>query len=177
MIPSLRAWFAPRRRILTWICAGYTSFGVVFTVGWWTVPRLSPLPDPTERLALALQLAAGPAAVLMAMLQGLWRIGDTVEAEDPLRGAESVRFKINQRVMTNTVEQTLIFVPMFVALALRMDPASVWVLPLLMGVWCAGRMLFWVGYQLDPAWRAIGMDWTSSIAMLTAGGLAWTLLS
>ena len=40
--------------------------------------------------------------------------------------AESTRFKINQRVMSNTVEQTLIFVPMFLALSIRMRPEDVW---------------------------------------------------
>lgn len=169
-------WFQPRRRILTWIAAGYTSFVLVFALGWYTFPRLAPIDAPVDRLLLALQLAAGPAAVVMAILQGLWRVGDTVEAENPLLGKESTRFKINQRVMTNTLEQAAIFVPMLVALAIRMRPSEVWVLPLLVAIWCAGRLLFWAGYHQDPAWRAIGMDWTSSIAMITAGWLGWTLV-
>jgi hypothetical protein len=175
-VTSFAAWFRPRRRILTWIAAGYTSFFVVFAATWAWAPRCAPIEAPVDRLLFAVQLAAGPAAVLMAQLQGLWRVADTVEAEDPLRGRESDRFKINQRVFTNTVEQTLIFVPMFVALSVRAAPGHVFALPMLVGLWCAGRMLFWVGYQLDPAWRAIGMDWTSSVAMITAGWLATTLV-
>jgi uncharacterized membrane protein YecN with MAPEG domain len=171
------AWLAPRRRILLWITAGYTTFGIVFTLAWQFAPRLDPIQDPLDRLLLAVQLGAGPAACVMAILQGLWRVGDTVEAEDPLSGKESHRFKINQRVMSNTVEQAWIFVPMLFALAVRMRPDHVWLLPVLVGIWCAGRMLFWGGYQVDPAWRAIGMDWTSSVAMITAGWLAFTLLN
>ena len=75
------------------------------------------------------------------MLQGLWRIFDTAGAdEDPLGGLESQGFRINQRVFSNTIEQTAIFVPMFVALAIRMAPEHVFALPILMGIWCVGRM-------------------------------------
>ena len=37
-------------------------------------------------------------------------------------------------------------------------------------------MLVWIGHRLDPVYRAISMDWTSSVAMITAGWLAHTLL-
>lgn len=172
---ALSEWLAPRRRVLTWIAAGYTSFGVAFAACWAFAPRLDPIASPVDRLLLALQLAAGPAFVMMTMLQGLWRVGDTVGAEaDPLGGLESRRFKINQRVFANTLEQTLIFVPMLVAVGIRCDPAHVWLLPVLVGLWCVGRWLFWAGYQIEPVWRAIGMDWTSGVAMLTGGWLAWT---
>lgn len=175
---SFSEWFAPRRRVLLWITAGWSSFFVVFGVAWATVPRLDPISAPLDRLLLGLQLAAGPAFVLMTILQGLWRAGDTVGAEaDPLGGLESRRFKINQRVMSNTVEQTLIFVPMLLAVSVRCAPEHVWLLPVLVGIWCVGRWLFWAGYQIEPVWRAIGMDWTSGAAMVTAGWLAFTFFA
>jgi hypothetical protein len=172
---AFSAWLAPRRRVLTWIAMGYASFAIVFAAAFWLAPRLAPIPEVWDRVLLALQLTAGPAAVQMLILQGLWRVADTAEAENPAKGGESERFKVNQRVMTNTVEQAGIFVPMFVALAIRIDPEKVWVLPIFMGIWCVGRILFWIGYQLDPVWRAIGMDWTSAVAMITAGWLFCTL--
>lgn len=176
MLVSVQVWFAPRRRILMWIAAGYTSFFAVFAATWWLAPRLAPVPLATDRLLLAVQLAAGPAFVVMLVLQSLWRVGDTVEAENPLLGKESERFKVNQRVMTNTIEQAWIFVPMMLALAVRMQPEHTFALPIFVGLWCAGRVLFWIGYHLDPAWRAIGMDWTTGVATVTALWLVWTFV-
>ena len=49
------------------------------------------------------------------MMQGLWRLPDTPGAEDPFANAESRAWKINQRVYTNTMEQALIFLPLFLA--------------------------------------------------------------
>lgn len=173
---AFAAWFAPRKRVLGWIALGYASFfvlaGACVAVG----PRLAPIAAPLDRLLLAVQLAAGPALVAFAMFSTLGRVLDTVEAENPLLGAESTRFRINQRVLTNTLEQTAIFVPALLALSLRMDPSHTWALPYLAGVWCAGRALFWLGYHSDPAHRAIGMDWTTCTAMTTVGWLVATLL-
>ncbi len=174
---TLKAWYAPRHRVSMWILAGWTSFVVVFALGWWAWPRPAPVPAPVDRALLALELAAGPALVLYLVLQGLWRVMDTPEAEDPFKNAESHAFRVNQRVMTNTVEQTSIFAPMLVALAIRMEPDQVFALQLLTATWCAGRILFWIGYRIDPVWRAIGMDWTSGCAMVTAGWLGWTLVT
>lgn len=178
MITFLREWYVPRRRVVWWVMGGYTSFFLVFALQWSFAPRLAPLDAPLDRLVLALQLAAAPAAVLMLQLQGLWRLGDTVEAEaDPLGGRESRRFKINQRVLSNTLEQTAIFVPMMVALALRIGAEHVFVVPWLVATWCVGRLLFWVGYQIDPPYRAIGMDWTTGAALVTAIWLLVTFLA
>lgn len=44
-----------------------------------------------------------------------------------------------------------------------------YLLPLLTAIWCVGRLLFWIGYPIDPMYRAIGMDWTSGVLFTTAG--------
>lgn len=174
---ALSEWFEPRRRVLGWIAMGYTSFACVCGATWAFAPRLAPIEAPLDRLLLGVQLAAAPAAVVMAILQGLWRAADTVEAETRvLDGLESRRFRVNQRVMTNTLEQAAIFVPMMLALSVRIDPEHTFALPFLVGLWSVGRLLFWVGYQLEPVYRAIGMDWTTSCAMITAFWLASTLV-
>lgn len=169
-------WYTPRRRTILWVCAGYTSFLLVFAATWALAPRLAPVPQAVDRLLLALQWTALPALVLLAQLQGLWRLGDTVQAEaDPLAGAESRRFKINQRVLSNTIEQTLMFVPVIVAVSIRTAPEHVFLLPWLVAIWSVGRMLFWAGYQVQPHYRAIGMDWTTSANLVAVGWLLTTV--
>jgi hypothetical protein len=164
-----------RKLTMKWIAIGWGTFAVVFPIAWLVVPRPAPIAAPLDRLLLAVQLSAGPAVVLMLILQGLWRAIDTLEAENPLLGKESYGWKINQRVMNNTIEQLLIFVPMFLALAIRIDPDRVFVLPLLMAFWCVARLMFWVGYRRGLHLRAPGMDWTSGTSMVTAFLLGATL--
>lgn len=166
---------AARNLTKKWIAIGWMSFVAAFAIAWFVVPRPPAVAEPLDRLLLALQLTAGPAVVLLLILQGLWRVTDTLEAENPLLGKESYAWRINQRVMTNTIEQTLIFVPMFIALAIRIEPERVFVLPLLMGFWCGARLLFWIGYRLGPHLRAPGMDWTIATTIVTAFLLAASL--
>jgi hypothetical protein len=138
-------------------------------------PRLGPVEQPVDRLLLALQCCAGVGFVALAILQGLWRQPDSQGAEDPFANAASRACKINQRVFTNTVEQALIFVPLFIGLSIRMQPRHARMLPTLITIWCAGTLLFWAGYRYSLNARAIGMDRTTVTTMVTAIWFVTTL--
>ena len=159
---------------LRWIVVGMVTAVGANLVAWFFWPRLDPVRDPIDRLLLAVQCCAGIGFAALVMMQGLWRLPDTPQAEDPLANAESRRWKINQRVYTNTVEQALIFVPIYLALSIRMAPDMAHMLPALMTIWCVGRLLFWGGYQYSLNARAIGMDWTTVTTMVSAGWLITT---
>jgi hypothetical protein len=157
-----------RRVACRWIAAGLSSAIATNVVAWLYWPRLEPLDQPIDRLLLALQCCAGVGFVALVMLQGLWRLPDSPGAEDPFANAESRAWKINQRVFTNTVEQALIFVPIFIGLSIRMEPQNAYMLPALMTIWCMGRLLFWAGYRYSLNARAVGMDWTTVTTMVAA---------
>lgn len=159
-----------RNNTYRWIAAGLASGIALNVLAWMYWPRLDALDQSIDRLLLALQCCAGVGFVALVMLQGLWRLPDSPGAEDPFANAESRGWKINQRVFTNTVEQALIFVPIFVGLSIRMDPEHAYMLPALMTIWCAGRFVFWAGYRHSLNARAIGMDWTT---VTTAVAAAW----
>lgn len=165
-----------RRATYRWIAAGLLSGTVINIVAWRYWPRLDPLVEPVDRVLLALQCCTGVGFVALIMLQGLWRLPDRPGAEDPFANAESRGWKINQRVFSNTVEQALIFVPIFIGLSIRMGPEQVYMLPALMTIWCAGRFAFWAGYRHSLNARAIGMDWTTVTTMFAAGWFLATLL-
>lgn len=169
-------WSGWRNDTFRWIAAGLTSAIVANVAAWLYWPRLDPLDEPVDRLLLALQCCAGVGFVALVMLQGLWRLPDSPGAEDPFANSESRAWKINQRVFTNTVEQALIFVPIYIGLSIRMDAEHVYMLPALMAIWCAGRFLFWAGYRYSLNARAIGMDWTTVTTMVAAAWFVWTLL-
>lgn len=175
-MPDAPSFSSDRKGAWLWIAAGLCSAMAVNVGAWFFWPRLEPLPDPTDRLLLAVQCCAGIGFVALAMMQGLWRLPDTPGAEDPFANAESRAWKINQRVYTNTMEQALIFVPLFLALAVRMPPERVYMLPAMMTIWCAGRLLFWAGYRYKLNARAVGMDWTTVTVFLTAGWLIATFI-
>jgi hypothetical protein len=90
-------------------------------------------------------------------------------------GKESRRWKVNQRVLQNTIEQAFIFLPALVALALRVEARHLAVVPIAVALWCAGRVLFWVGYHKSPVWRAPGFDWTINTTFLVMARLAVTM--
>ena len=158
-----------RKAAYRWIAVGLSSAVAANAAAWLYWPRLAPLDQPLGRLMLALQCCAGVGFVALAMLQGLWRLPDRPGAEDPFANAESRAWKINQRVFTNTVEQAVIFVPIFIGLSIRMAPQHAYMLPALMAIWCVGRLLFWAGYRYSLNARAVGMDWTTVTTMVAAG--------
>ena len=164
-----------RKVAYRWIAVGLTSAVLANAAAWLYWPRLDAVEQPVDRLLLALQCCAGVGFVALAMLQGLWRLPDNPDAEDPFANAESRAWKINQRVFTNTVEQALIFVPVFIGLSIRIQPQHAYMLPALMTIWCAGRLLFWAGYRYSLNARAIGMDWTTVTTMVAAFWFVTTL--
>lgn len=172
---SLAVWARERRLTLTVVAAGTVSWAVVVGAAWMLWPTVTPVPS-ADRVAYALQLGAAPAILMLLMICACFRLFDTPRAEDPRLGAESERFKINQRVLTNTVEQGWAFVPLVLALSPRLSPGQLKLLPIAVSVWCAGRVMFWVGYHVAPHWRAPGFDWTISTTFLLAGWFLYTLI-
>jgi hypothetical protein len=164
-----------RRATLWAIFIGSLSWGVMFVVAWFAWPAASPV-LPADRVSYALQLGAAPAILLLLMISACFRVFDTPSAENPFLGCESQRFKINQRVLANTIEQCLVFVPLMLALAPRLPAGQVKLLPIAVTAWCLGRVMFWIGYHVAPQWRAPGFDWTIDTSILLAGWFVYTLI-
>lgn len=169
------AWLAPRLPMLRAITLGNATWAAAAATAWALWPAVLPREGSAERLAFAAELAAAPAAVTLAMILSCMRLFDTAQAEDPFANAESRAFKINQRVLANTVEQALVFLPALTALAVRIDPAHLSILPVAATLWCAGRLLFWAGYRVNVVWRAPGFDWTLNTTLVVLVWFALTL--
>lgn len=174
-VSPLATWMQERRLALKVIASGSLSWAVAFVVAWFAWPAAPPL-LAADRVSYALQLAAAPAILLLAMVCACFRLFDTPSAENPLLGGESQRFRINQRVLSNTIEQFLVFVPLVLALAPRLPAGQVKLLPIAVTAWCLGRLMFWVGYHVAPHWRGPGFDWTISTSFLLAGWFVYTLI-
>ena len=173
---SFSSWLAPRKETLVTIAVGTVSYVVALWIAWRAWPEVAPIASAGERVAYAAELLVAVAVVVLLMVSSCFRTFDTAEAQDPLVGAESPRWRVNQRVLQNTVEQSMIFVPALLALAARVEPSQVRVLPVLTALWCAGRLLFWAGYRIRPALRGPGFEWTLYTSVLALGWFAWTAL-
>lgn len=169
-------WLEPRMPMIRAITVGNVTWFAAAAFAWLAWPELEPRIGLAERLALAIELAAAPAAITLAMVLSCMRLFDTERAEDPLANAESREWRINQRVLSNTIEQGFIFIPALAALAVRIDAAHLAVLPMAVTLWCAGRLLFWFGYRQSVRWRAPGFDWTLNTTLAVFAWLATTFV-
>ncbi|MCS6920587.1 MAG: MAPEG family protein [Elioraea sp.] len=111
------------------------------------------------------------AAVLAAMVLTQMGLRFVSGAIDPISVEGPRGLKLGQRVITNTVEQTLIFAPALLALAV-LEAARAGTLVALGLVFALSRILFWAGYAIHPLGRAPGMGAT---VLVVLGSLAWAL--
>ncbi len=126
---------------------------------------LVPVPEavvaPVDRVVLAMRLAAAPAALLWLMVAAVALSRVVGNAFNPLDDPEPRLYRVNQRVLANTVEQTVIFVPALLAAATLAPPDTIGALILATALFVAARLLFWAGYLIHPLARAPGMTATA----------------
>lgn len=159
------------KRTIAWIVGGALFFAVVAGVAYGTWPSSHPPASAEERVTAALRLMKWPAAVTLAMIMSLFRVFYDRETLNPLAGKESARHRINQRVLTNTVEHLAVFVPAACALAAGADSPTTWrFVPMAVALFTAGRVLFWLGYHITPNARGFGFNLSFSTVVATTVG-------
>ena len=116
-----------------------------------------------DRLVLVAGLLVWPALLLLVMVFAVALTRFATSAFDPLKDPETSFQRRAQRALTNSVEQTAIFVPALLAAAVVADPADIGFAGVMMALFCAARGLFWVGYVINAFYRAPGMIMTLNI--------------
>jgi uncharacterized membrane protein YecN with MAPEG domain len=94
-------------------------------------------------------------------------------AVDPLAGADNRFLRVNQRALTNTVEQLVGFARALAALAAGAAPSSMPGVVALGIVFGVARLVFWGGYLLGPLLRAPGMAATFAVNVATFAAAVW----
>ena len=142
----------------------------------WLLSSLLPRPAGAEaldgRIAYALRWLALAALPLFMMVVAVGNARFTSKAIDPTRGAEDRAMIINGRVADNTLQQFALFVAGVLALAASVPPDRLQVIGAAAIVFVIMRLLFWIGYRIDPLYRAFGF---SSTAYMNAGLLGGAL--
>ena len=167
---------AGRRLIVTAAGVNLASAAVTVALIVLLLP-LFPAPEGVSalqaRLALAARLSLWPALVLFAMVAGVMAVRGRTRAFNPIEDGESRAYRVMQRVLSNTVEQTLVFLPALAALSTLLPVDSLGALRLATALFVAGRLLFWAGYLVHPYARAPGMAMTFTVNLVV---LCWAVV-
>jgi len=139
---------------------GAASGVTLMALSVWLLTGLSPqpaIPDATaDRLAYALRANVVALLPLFAMLMAIGNSRFLSDAIDPTLRAESKAMEIDGRVAGNTLEQTFGFVITSLALSTLVPLAqlqAVWACTI---VFVVARVAFWIGYRINPLYRAPG---------------------
>jgi len=137
------------------------------------LPHLSSGADAGSRLAFAAKWIAFAALPLVAAIGAVGNERFFSEAIDPTAHKESRKTIIDGRVGDNTVQQYLLFsvATLAVAAASRGDQIATVSAAAITYVVC--RAAFWVGYRIDPLYRAFGFASTFYLNLLLFGVAAW----
>jgi len=134
---------------------------------WWMLVLLVPTggarADPASRMALGAAALLPGTAVLAAMLLVQMVVRFATGTFDPTLGRDDRLLVVNQRVITNTVEQLLCFVPAMLALSVVTAPSRMGMVVALGLTFAVARLAFWIGYLAAPLLRAPGMAATFAV--------------
>lgn len=157
------------------VAAGAASGVAAMALAMWLLStRLLPAPSGIEsagdRLGYALRWAAVAALPFFAMIVAIGNARALGAAIDPTRGLEDRKMLIDDRAADNTLQQYVLFLIGALALAASLTPARLPVIAAAAIVFVAARLAFWIGYRIDPLYRAFGFAATAylNIGLLLA---------
>jgi hypothetical protein len=147
------------------VAAGAASGVVAMALAMWLLStRVLPAPTGVEtvgdRLGYALRWAAFAALPLFAMVAAIGNARALGPAIDPTLGAEDKAMIVNGRVLDNTLQQYVLFLVGTLALAASLAPWQMQIIAAAAIVFTTARIAFWIGYRIDPLYRAFGFSST-----------------
>ena len=159
------------------VAAGAASGVATMVLAVWLLSRLLPPPAgaeaPAERIAYALKWLALAALPLFLMIVAVGNARFKSEAIDPTLGAEDKAMVINGRVADNTLQQFALFAAGSLALSASVPPAYVTAIGAAAIWFTIARILFWIGYRIDPLYRAFGFASTIYLNLGLLAGALW----
>jgi MAPEG family len=126
-----------------------------------------------ERLAYALRANIVAIVPFFIMLITVGNSRFLSEAIDPTRRAEGRSLEIDGRVADNTLQQNFVFAIATLALSTVVRLQNLQVVWACTIVFVIARAVFWLGYRLNPLYRAPGM---SATLYMNLGMILYVLL-
>jgi hypothetical protein len=147
------------------VAIGAASGIVAMMLAVWILTLALPAPRIADELGARLAYALGANVfALLPFFVMLITVGNSrflSEAIDPTRHAESRSMEIDGRVADNTLQQNFVFAVASLALS-AMVPLAYLQVVWACAIWfVTARALFWLGYRINPLYRAPGMSGTA----------------
>jgi hypothetical protein len=137
-----------------------------------TLPTASIAGMLGERLAYALRANVFATVPLFIMLAAVGNSRFLSDAIDPTRHTESRSMEIDGRVVDNTLQQNFVFAIASLTLSTVVPLQRLQVVWACAIVFVVARLGFWLGYRLNPLYRAPGM---AATAYMNLGMIAYVL--
>ena len=152
-----------RRFVNVGLITGIILMFLTFAMGMYVLPagKASNFPSELEKLVYTIKWQS--LSVLM-LLFGIQRVAEkrrSTTAIDPVHGKSEDLLFVETRYVQNTVEQLILSLTGQVVLSLYVSAAVLTrSIPTLVALFVTGRVLFYIGYKLDPLKRALGFAMT-----------------
>ena len=158
------------------VAIGAASGVATMALGVWFLTHSLPPPEIADTLGerLAYALKANIVAILpfVIMIITVANSRFLSEAIDPTRRAESRSMEIDGRVVDNTLQQNFVFAIASLSLSTVVSMHQLQVVWACAIVFVVARSAFWLGYRLNPLYRAPGM---AATAYMNLGMLLYIL--
>lgn len=133
-------------------------------------------PQPFIPINLALIYALAPGGVLMLLMIG--RLAARRFFDDAIIDGEAFApgspAEIDQRVLTNTLEQMVLALLLWPLVSTSLGAVTVIAMGLAFG---AARIAFWIGYHISPPLRAFGFAASFYPTVLATAWTLWRLVT
>jgi hypothetical protein len=155
--------------------------GVLFmAASVWTLRQILPVPTVTsmaDHIAYALKWDALAAVPFFVMIVAVGNARFFSKAIDPTLHEESPEMVINGRVADNSTQQLLLFVVASLALAVNLTPSRLPIIGAAAITFVIVRLAFWIGYRIDPLYRAFGFAGTAYLNLCLLAAALWLSLT
>ena len=129
-----------------------------------------------DRLAYALRWAVPPALLFFVMVAAVGNARFNSEAIDPTLGRESHKMVVDGRVADNTLQQLMLFLVGMLALAVTLPIHRLSIIAAVSITFVIVRIAFWIGYRIQPVYRAFGFASTAYMNLLMLIAALWLWL-
>ena len=164
----------PSQRIVAVGAASGVAAMLLSMVGLYlTLPHAAPDAGLADRLGYAAVANAFASLPLLAAIAAVGNARALSEAIDPTLGKESPGIIVTGRVADNNLQQFALFAAATLALSVNLEPAHLHIIAAAAITFVAARLAFWIGYRLNPLYRAPGFAATFYLNLGLLGSALW----
>ncbi|MAS87261.1 MAG: hypothetical protein CMH30_04705 [Micavibrio sp.] len=127
----------------------------------WLVPADVPI-TVEHRVELAIKCLLVPVFMLFLGIAAIANARFFSKAANPIDcEVSNQKMKVDLHYLTNTQEQLLLMSITMLGLSVYLPPHYLMLLPIYSSLFVIGRICFWIGYRINPYYRAFGFALTA----------------